>query len=47
MIRPVFINTEFLADIAQAEQDYESLHLWWLGQSGFLVQWQGSQPVLL
>lgn len=46
MIRPVLMNAEFLADIAQAEQDYESLHLWWLGQSGFLVQWQGSHLLL-
>ena len=24
-----------------ARDDTENVHLWWLGQSGFLVQWQG------
>ncbi len=29
-----------LADIAVASQDENTLHIWWLGQSGFLVQWR-------
>ena len=30
-----------LADIAAAEQTDDRFHLWWLGQSGFLLQWAG------
>ncbi len=32
-----------LADIAAASLDKDSLHVWWLGQSGFLVQWAGER----
>jgi L-ascorbate metabolism protein UlaG (beta-lactamase superfamily) len=35
------MNDEFLDDIAQAKNDQDHLHVWWLGQSGFLVQWLG------
>ena len=31
----------FLADVLAAREDFEHFHLWWLGQSGFLLQWQG------
>jgi len=41
MIRPALQSNAFLADVAAARQSPEQLHLWWLGQSGFLVQWQG------
>ena len=30
-----------LADIAAAERSPDRFHLWWLGQSGFLLQWAG------
>ena len=30
-----------LADIARADRSSDCFHLWWLGQSGFLLQWQG------
>lgn len=41
MIQPVLAGQELLADIVQARPKGEHLYLWWLGQSGFLVQWQG------
>jgi L-ascorbate metabolism protein UlaG (beta-lactamase superfamily) len=41
MIKPVLQGNAFLEDVAQAKQDPDHLHLWWLGQSGFLVQFQG------
>src|SRR5688572_21265710 len=41
MIKPLLQDDAFLADVQQAAKDQEHLHLWWLGQSGFLVQWQG------
>jgi L-ascorbate metabolism protein UlaG (beta-lactamase superfamily) len=40
MIKPVLQDDAFLDDIARAENDPDHLHLWWLGQSGFLIQWQ-------
>jgi len=41
VIRPVFRDEAILADIADAARATEALHLWWLGQSGFLLQWEG------
>jgi L-ascorbate metabolism protein UlaG (beta-lactamase superfamily) len=46
MIRPVLCGDDFLADVAAARRVPGSLHLWWLGQSGFLVQWQGRYLLL-
>src|SRR6059058_1594097 len=42
MIKPILQDDTFLADITEAGQDLANLHLWWVGQSGFLVQWQQS-----
>jgi len=39
MIKPVLQNNAFLADVRSAPR--ECFNLWWLGQSGYLVQWQG------
>jgi L-ascorbate metabolism protein UlaG (beta-lactamase superfamily) len=41
MKRPVLHQTAFLADVARTRASRDQFHLWWLGQSGFLVQWQG------
>lgn len=46
MIRPVLQDQAFIDDVAQAARDLQDLHLWWLGQSGFLVQWQGRHLLL-
>jgi len=41
LIRPVLTDQPFLDDVqAAAENEPEALHLWWLGQSSFLVQWK-------
>jgi L-ascorbate metabolism protein UlaG (beta-lactamase superfamily) len=40
LIQPVLKDNELLADFAAARSDANRFHLWWLGQSGFLVQWQ-------
>jgi L-ascorbate metabolism protein UlaG (beta-lactamase superfamily) len=39
MIQPVLQGDAFLADVraTQTERTSETLHVWWLGQSGFLV----------
>ena len=39
MIKPVLQDDAFLEDVRSAPSD--KLNLWWLGQSGYLVQWQG------
>ena len=41
MIQPLQADDAFLADVRQARREPDALHVWWLGQSGFLVQWQG------
>ncbi len=42
MIEPFSKDSALLADIANITADDERLHLWWLGQSGFLLKQQGS-----
>lgn len=46
MIKPVLQDGAFLEDVFQARRNLDQLHLWWLGQSGFLVQWQGRHLLL-
>ena len=42
MIKPALQDEAFLADVRDAASLQDDLHIWWLGQSGFLVQWNGS-----
>ena len=46
MIQPLLADDAFLADVKQTMQDSGGFRLWWLGQSGFLVQWQGRHLLL-
>jgi L-ascorbate metabolism protein UlaG (beta-lactamase superfamily) len=42
MIKPVLQDEAFLADIERTRKDRSCApRLWWLGQSGFLLQWKG------
>jgi L-ascorbate metabolism protein UlaG (beta-lactamase superfamily) len=41
MIKPFLQDDAFLADVASARGDASCPHIWWLGQSGFLVQFRG------
>ena len=41
MIIPLLKDEALLEDIRQAGQETGHFHLWWLGQSGFLVCWGG------
>lgn len=41
MIKPFLKDAEFLTDVAAARDHDSRFHLWWLGQSGFLLQWRG------
>ena len=46
MIRPVLKDEAFLEDVRAANRDDDNFRLWWLGQSGFLVQWKGCHLLL-
>lgn len=35
-----------LQNIEDAKKDTQGFHLWWFGQSGFLIQWQGRHILL-
>ena len=46
LIRPALSGRALLEDIRKAREDTANFHLWWLGQSGFLLQWQGRHVLL-
>lgn len=43
MIAALQKDETLLADLASASTSEDILHVWWLGQSGFLVQWAGER----
>ena len=46
MIRPAQSHDVLLADIHASNRRDGSFRLWWLGQGGFLLQWQGIHVLL-
>lgn len=40
MIIPMLKDEALLDDIRRAPGEIDTFHLWWLGQSGFLLKWQ-------
>ncbi len=46
MIRPILADESLAAQIAATEASPEHFHLWWLGQSGFLLAWNGHRLLL-
>jgi L-ascorbate metabolism protein UlaG (beta-lactamase superfamily) len=46
MIKPILSGDAFLADVGATKDVSEALHIWWLGQSGFLVQCNGRHLLL-
>ncbi len=46
MITPLLQDDALLDDVVAARRERDCLHLWWLGQSGYLVQWQGRHLLL-
>lgn len=47
MIQPLLRDDAFLASVAEGRAAADgALRLWWLGQSGFLVQYQGAHLLL-
>lgn len=39
MIKPLLQNDSFIANVQQSRSQRDTLNIWWLGQSGYLVQW--------
>jgi len=46
MIEPLLAGGDLLANIAQPASSADSFRMWWLGQSGFLIQWQGGHLLM-
>jgi L-ascorbate metabolism protein UlaG (beta-lactamase superfamily) len=46
VIRPLLSHDALLADIHASDRRDGGFRLWWLGQSGFLLQWQGIHVLL-
>lgn len=46
MIVPVQKDEEFLNDFFEADKVTGAIHVWWLGQSGFLIKWNGMGVLL-
>jgi L-ascorbate metabolism protein UlaG (beta-lactamase superfamily) len=39
-------DEDFLAEVEEYGQDQKEFHLWWLGQSGFLLTWRGERILI-
>jgi L-ascorbate metabolism protein UlaG (beta-lactamase superfamily) len=39
-------DEELLQEISQFENDDQNFHLWWLGQSGYLLMWKGKKILI-
>lgn len=46
MIKAALKDSAFLESVAAARDEPEALHLWWLGQSGYLIQHAGHHLLL-
>jgi L-ascorbate metabolism protein UlaG (beta-lactamase superfamily) len=46
MIEPALADDALLADIAAPKSSAKEFCMWWLGQSGFLIQWHGEHLLL-
>jgi L-ascorbate metabolism protein UlaG (beta-lactamase superfamily) len=46
MIEPALSDDRFLAEIEAAPAQRDELRIWWLGQSGFLVRYDGARLLL-
>jgi L-ascorbate metabolism protein UlaG (beta-lactamase superfamily) len=46
MIKAFQKEDELIAHIKATEEEVEGLRIWWLGQSGFLIQWHGFHLLL-
>ena len=45
-IKAVKKDEELMAEMDSLLEDENHFHLWWLGQSGFLLQWKGKRVLI-
>lgn len=46
LIKAIRKDADLLADMDHQMKDQDNFFMWWLGQSGFLIQWQGQRLLL-
>jgi L-ascorbate metabolism protein UlaG (beta-lactamase superfamily) len=46
LIKAIKIDEELIAEMDSILNDEEHFYLWWLGQSGFLLQWKGKRILI-
>ncbi len=46
LIQPIQQGQALLSDIYSTQSDTARFHLWWLGQSGYLLQWKGKHLLI-
>jgi len=46
LIPAVVKDEAFIAEVEKCQQDEKNFHLWWLGQSGYLLLWQGKRILI-
>jgi L-ascorbate metabolism protein UlaG (beta-lactamase superfamily) len=46
LIKAIRKDADFLADLDNQLNDQENFYLWWLGQSGYLIQWRGQRLLI-
>ena len=46
LIKAIKKNEELISEMDSLLNDEKSFHLWWLGQSGYLLQWKGKRILL-
>jgi len=46
LIKALKKNVELVQEIDNLAGDMQGFHIWWLGQSGFLLQWQGKRLLI-
>ena len=46
MIPAIKKDEELVAEMDSLLKDENHFHLWWLGQSGFLLQWKGKRVLI-
>lgn len=46
LIQAYLKDNAFLEDVEKRRTDSEQFRLWWLGQSGYLLQWKGNKVII-
>ena len=46
LIRAVVKDETFIVEVEKYQHDENNFHLWWLGQSGYLLLWKGKQVLI-